>query len=160
MRDPKRTLPAVLGALALAVAGCGGSDDDKTAQTTSASTPTTSSTPTATTPTATSPTSSIGADLDAVKATVLKWTFEGDCDTMTDTFLEDQAFIGDTRKERCDYFEKQFQKPQYSEDDLKFRHVEVHNDRATAVVGSDIANIETKYTLLKQGGTWRIDSAG
>jgi hypothetical protein len=149
------TLPLTI--LALAAAGCGSSDDKTTAQTGTTSTPPTASTPT--TQTTTSPTESIGADLDAVKATVLKWTFEGDCDTMTDKFLKDQAFIGDNRKERCDYFEKQFQKPQYSEDDLKFRHVEVHNDTAAAVVGSDIANITTKYTLLRQGGSWKIDSA-
>jgi hypothetical protein len=143
-----RSLTLPLTILALAAAGCGSSDDKTTAQTGTAST---ASTPT--TRTTTSPTDSIGADLDAVKATVLKWTFEGDCDTMTDKFLKDQAFIGDNRKERCDYFEKQFQKPQYSEDDLKFRHVEVHNDT------SDIANITTKYTLLRQGGSWKIDSA-
>ena len=36
--------------------------------------------------------------------TILTWTFEGSCDVMTDKFLEDQAFIGDNRQERCDYF--------------------------------------------------------
>jgi hypothetical protein len=147
------TLP--LTVLALAAAGCGSSDDKTTAQTSTTPATTTSSS----TPTTTSPTDSIGADLDAVKATVLKWTFEGDCDTMTDKFLKDQAFIGDNRKERCDYFEKQFRKPQYPESDLKFRHVEVKNDTGTVVVGSDISNITTKYTLLRQGGSWKIDSA-
>ena len=96
----------------------------------------------------------------AVTGTILKWTFEGDCDTMTDKFLEDQAFIGDNRQERCAYFEKTFQTPRYSEDDLKFRSVKVTGPKATVVVGSDIANITTTYTLLKQGGTWRIDDAG
>ena len=50
---------------------------------------------------------------DAVKEAVLKWTFEGDCDLMTDKFLEAQAFVGDTREERCDFFEKAFVEPQY-----------------------------------------------
>jgi hypothetical protein len=118
--------------LAIFVAGCGGGDDKTSAPT---------------------------GD-QAVTGTILKWTFEGDCDTMTDKFLENQAFIGDNRQERCAYFEKTFQKPRYSEDDLKFRSVKVTGPKATVVVGSDIANITTTYTLLKQGGTWRIDDAG
>jgi hypothetical protein len=117
--------------VALFVAGCGGSDSKTSAPT---------------------------GD-QAVTGTILKWTFEGDCDTMTDKFLEEQAFIGDNRQERCAYFEKTFQKPQYSEDDLKFRSVKVAGPKATVVVGSDIANITTTYTLLKQGGSWRIDDA-
>jgi hypothetical protein len=118
--------------LAIFVAGCGGGDDKTSAP----------------------------AGDQAVTGTILKWTFEGDCDTMTDKFLENQAFIGDNRQERCAYFEKTFQKPRYSEDDLKFRSVKVTGPKATVVVGSDIANITTTYTLLKQGGTWRIDDAG
>ncbi len=146
----------VVVVLTLLVAGCGGSDDDGGSASNSTSQPTTTQ---STQQTTTSPPPITNSLTEPVKQAVLKWTFEGDCDTMTDKFLKDQAFIGDTRQERCDYFEKQFQKPQYSEDDLKFRHIEVNNDRATAVVGSDIANIETKYTLLKQGDTWRIDDA-
>jgi hypothetical protein len=117
--------------LALLIAGCGGGSDS---------------------PRATGPDA-------AVKEALLKWTFEGDCDSMTDKFLEQQAFIGDTRQERCDYLEKTFQKPQYSEDDLKFRSVKVAGTKATVVVGSDIASITTTYTLLQQGGKWRIDEA-
>ena len=95
----------------------------------------------------------------AVKATILKWTFEGDCDTMTDKFLDQQAFIGDNRQERCAYLEKTFQKPRYSPDDLKFRSVRIAGSKATVVVGSDISNITSTYTLLSQGGKWRIDDA-
>ena len=73
--------------------------------------------------------------------------------------LDDQAFIGDTRQERCAYLTKTFQKPRYSEDDLKFRSVKVAGTKATVVVGSDIASITTTYTLLQQGGKWRIDDA-
>jgi hypothetical protein len=118
--------------LALLVAGCGGGDNSKT----------TASTPD-----------------QAVKGAILKWTFEGDCNSMTDKFLEEQAFIGDNRQERCDYLKKTFQKPQYSEDDLKFRSVKLAGPKATVVIGSDISNITTTYTLLQQGGTWRIDDA-
>jgi hypothetical protein len=117
--------------LALLIAGCGGGSDSPQAS---------------------------GPDA-AVKEALLKWTFEGDCDSMTDKFLEEQSFIGDTREERCAYLEKTFQRPQYSEDDLKFRSVKVAGPKATVVVGSDIANITTTYTLLQQGGKWRIDAA-
>jgi hypothetical protein len=95
----------------------------------------------------------------AVKDTILTWTFKGDCDTMTDAFLDDQAFFGDTRQERCAYITKTFQKPRYSPDDLKFRSVKVAGQRATVVVGSDIASITTTYTLVAQGGRWLIDAA-
>jgi hypothetical protein len=95
----------------------------------------------------------------AVKDAILTWTFEGNCDAMTDKFLEDQAFIGDNREERCAYLTKTFQKPRYSEDDLKFRSVKVAGTKATVVVGSDIASVTTTYTLLQQGGKWRIDDA-
>src|SRR3954451_15634019 len=122
-----------IAVLAIFVAGCGAGDSDKTSASTGD---------------------------QAVTGTILKWTFEGDCDTMTDKFLEDQAFIGDNRQERCAYFEKTFQEPRYSEDDLKFRSVKVTGPKATVVVGSDIANITTTYTLLQQGTQWRIDDAG
>src|SRR3954447_18996124 len=95
---------------------------------------------------------------DAVKDTVLKWTFEGDCDLMTDKFLEDQAFIGDTRQERCDFFAKAYTKPRYKESDVKFRKVAVTGNTAVATVGSDIANVTTDYHLVATGGKWQIDS--
>jgi hypothetical protein len=120
--------------LALLVAGCGGSGDSKT-------------------------TSAAAGPDQAVKDAILKWTFEGDCDSMTDKFLEEQAFIGDNRQERCAYLTKTFHKPQYSPDDVKFRSVKVAGTKATVVIGSDISNITTTYTLLQQGGRWRIDDA-
>jgi hypothetical protein len=126
----KKTLSAALAALV--IAGCGGGSD--------------------------APKSS-GPD-QAVKDAILSWTFEGNCDAMTDKFLDDQAFFGDTRTERCAYLMKTFQKPRYSEDDLKFRSVKITGPKATVVVGSDIASITTTYTLLQQGGKWRIDEAG
>jgi hypothetical protein len=130
-----RALAVAATALALALAGCGGGDDRGG-----------SGRPAAT-------------GEQAVKDTILKWTFEGDCDTMTDKFLEQQSFIGDNRQERCAYLTKTFEKPRYSPDDLKFRSVKVAGPRATVVVGSDISNIESTYTLLSQGGRWRIDEA-
>ena len=145
--------PAV--ALALLVAGCGG--DDEGGDTSAAqSTPTTTEAPTTTAPEESQGETPAGGE-DSVKQVILDYTFKGSCETMTDKFLETQAFIGDTRQERCDFFEKSFQKPQYSEDDLKFRKVEVSGDTASVVVGSDIANVESEYKLVAEGGQWKID---
>jgi hypothetical protein len=125
----KKTLSAALAALV--IAGCGGGSDEP----------------------------KLSAPEQAVKDAILSWTFEGNCDAMTDKFLDDQAFFGDTREERCAYLMKTFQKPRYSEDDLKFRSIKVNGPKATVVVGSDIASITTTYTLVQQGGKWRIDEA-
>ena len=147
-------LPAV--ALAL-VAGCGG-DDEGGGDTAAQPTPTTTQSPeTATTaPEEAAGDTPVGGE-DAAKQVILDYTFKGDCDTMTDKFLDTQAFSGETRAEKCELFEKTFQKPQYSEDDVKFRKVEVSGDTAKIVVGSDIANVEAEYTLIAEGGQWRID---
>ena len=125
----KKTLSAALAALV--IAGCGGGSDEP----------------------------KLSGPEQAVKDAILSWTFEGNCDAMTDKFLDDQAFFGDTREERCAYLMKTFQKPRYSEDDLKFRSIKVAGPKATVVVGSDIASIRTTYTLVQQGGKWRIDEA-
>jgi len=153
----KTFLVVPAAALALVAAGCGG-DDDKKSEPAASSTPTqqqsTASQPTPSTP------SQAPADAggeDAIKKVVLDYTFKGDCDTMTDKFLDTQAFIGETRQEKCDYFEKQFQKPQYTESDVKFRKIQINGDKATALIGSDIANLETEYSLVNEGGQWKLD---
>lgn len=115
--------------LALALAGCGGGGDS----------------------------ASPATPEDAVKETILKWTFEADCNLMTDKFLEQQASVGDTRAQRCKTFEDTFQKPQYSRSDVKFRKIVVTGNTAVATVGSDIANITADYRLIAAGGRWRID---
>ncbi len=145
------TLPAV--ALALLAAGCG---DEEGGETTAALTTEATQTTTATAPQEAAGDTPVGGE-DAAKQVVLDYTFKGDCDTMTDKFLDTQAFGGDTRAEKCEFFEKTYQKPQYSEDDLKFRKVEVSGDTASVVVGSDIANVESEYKLIAEGGQWRID---
>jgi hypothetical protein len=95
-----------------------------------------------------------------VKTTLLNWTFEKDkCPYMTDKFLEAQAFIGETRQERCDFIKKTYTPVRYSKDDVKFRKVTVNGTTATAVIGSDISNITTTYKLVKTGDAWRIDEA-
>ena len=135
LRGMTKTLCAALAASVLALTGCGGGSDSS------------SSAP------------KLSGPGQAVKDTILSWTFTGSCDAMTDNFLDDQAFFGDTRQQRCAYLMKTFRKPSYSEDALKFRSIKVAGPKATVVVGSDISNITTTYTLLEQGGKWRIDAA-
>ncbi len=147
-------LPAL--GVALVAAGCG--DDDKSSESATTSTPAQTTQPRDPVQPAPEDASDAGGE-DAVKETILKWTFEGDCELMTDKFLEEQAFVGDTRTERCDYFEDSFQKPQYQESDVKFRKVTVTGDKAVAVIGSDISNVESEYTLVAEGGQWKIDEA-
>lgn len=159
--NPKPFLVVPATALALVAAGCGGDDENKSepaAETAPAQTQSTE----AQKPAESAPTEAPAADAggeDAVRETILKWTFEGDCELMTDKFLEEQAFVGDNRTERCKYFEDSFQKPQYKESDVKFRKVTVTGDKAVAVIGSDIANVESEYTLVAEGGQWKIDGA-
>jgi hypothetical protein len=131
LRRMTKTLCALLATSLLAVTGCGGGDS----------------------------TSKPSGPDQAVKDAILSWTFEGNCDAMTDKFLDDQVFFGDTREERCAYLMKTFHKPSYSEDDLKFRSIKITGTKATVVVGSDISNITSTYTLVQQGGKWRIDDA-
>jgi hypothetical protein len=154
----KTFLVVPAAALVLVAAGCG-SDDDKSSDKSASSNPPAQQQTTATesTPAPAPATDAPAGGEDAVKQVVLVYTFKGDCDTMTDKFLETQAFIGETRKERCAYFEKTFQKPQYKESDVKFRKVAVSGDKATVVIGSDIANVETEYSLVAEGGQWKLD---
>jgi hypothetical protein len=151
-----------LVALALAVAGCGDDDDskDEPAGTTTAQT-TTEAQPPTTTEAEPPPAEATEEDKKAVEEAVVDWTFEGKCELMTDKFLEDQLLgLGETREERCDLFEKQHQKPQYSEDQMKITDVKVTGNKASLVVGSDIApDIKSKYDLVKTGDQWQIDAA-
>jgi len=147
-------------ALALVAAGCG--DDDKSSDNGASANPPAQqeSTASQSTPAPAPASDAPAGGEDAVKQTILDWTFKGDCDLMTDKFLEAQAFVGDTRQERCDFFQKAFQKPQYKESDVKFRKITVTGDKAVATVGSDLANITTDYHLIATGGKWQIDEAG
>ena len=156
-----RRLAVPAAAAILALSACGGGDEGGSEP--AASTPAPTSTqaappPTETTPRAEEPAGETPAGgEEAVKKTIVDWTFEARCELMTDKFLEEQAFVGDTRKERCKYFEDTFQKPQYSEDDLKFRKIKIDGSRATATIGSDISNVEADYKLVAQDGKWVID---
>jgi hypothetical protein len=156
--------------LALALAACGGDDEsgdrDAAATTTQPATAETEAeTQTAPAETAEEETDTEAEgggspeDEEAVRETILTWLLEGDCDLMTDEFLEEQAFVGDTREERCKFFEDSFQKPQYGRDAVKFRELKVTGDEATAVIGDEISNVEARYDLVRKGEGWQIASS-
>ena len=145
-----KLLAALLVSFALVLASACGDDEDSNDE------------PAATTQTQTEPAPETSEEDDeAVEETVVRWTFEGDCDLMTDRFLEAQLLgLGEGRKERCDLFEKQHQKPQYSEDQMKIEDVRVTGTKASLIVTSDLApDIRSRYDLVKTGGQWRIDAA-
>ena len=158
----------------LALAGCGGDDEASSTQssgggaggalTASPQETTTTTTPTETTDTSATEDAKPSApasdeDAEAISDTIKTWLTEGGCELMTDKFLESQAFVGDTREERCKYLEDSFQKPQYGKDDIVVKDVKVEGDTASAVVGDNFSNVEADYDLVRSGGRWQIDEA-
>ena len=99
-----------------------------------------------------------GDDSAAVEETVKSWLLEGGCDRMTDRFLEEQTFISDPA-EACETFESSFSAPSYGEEDIIVSDVEVEGETATLVVGDDYSGIESRYELVSEDGTWKIDAA-
>lgn len=154
-----KLLAALLLSLSLLVAGCG--DDEEQDESASTTTARTQTQPGATTEAEPPPAASSEEDEEAVQDVVKEWLLEGDCDNMTDKFLDAQLVgLGDNREERCDLFEKQFQKPQYGEDQIQISDVEVSGTKASLVVGSENApDIESRYDLVKTGDRWQIDAA-
>ena len=149
-------LVALLGAL---VIGCGDDDSGSTGDT--SVTPTDASVATVSDDTSTVETTSTDDDfgeLDAIESTIKTWLLEGDCDLMTDKFLEDQTFISDP-KQACDTFESSFAPPQYSEEDIDVGDVQYENDKATAEVGGGGVDITSVYKLVYEDGVWKIDAA-
>lgn len=155
----RMALVLCIAALAAIAAGCGSDDSTSTeAEATAA---------TATSTGATTSTTSDGSDLDAIETTIKTWLTEGDCDLMTDKFLEEQTF-NDNPTEACKTFEASFNPPAYSADDIDVTDIEYVNDKATAIVGggpegvsitSGGEEVTSKYTLVNEDGTWKIDSA-
>ena len=99
-----------------------------------------------------------GDDEELIRETLLTWDFEGDCDLVTDKFLEDYTFISGDREQACQYVEESFVEKLYSEDDVIIDNIQVDGDTATADFGSTIApDLTITYSLVKQDGVWLID---
>ena len=72
----------------------------------------------------------------------------------------------DDPKQACKTFEAGFSPPAYSEDDIEVTDVTYVNDKATAIVGggdsaltSGGEEITSKYSLVLDGETWKINAA-
>lgn len=157
-----------------ALAACGGDEEAPTEssggsaggalkapqqETTAGATPTTETAETSGTDEAEPTTPASGEDAEAISDTIRTWLTEGGCELMTDKFLESQAFVGDSREERCKYLEDSFQKPQYGKDDIVVKEIKIDGDSASAVVGDNFSNVEADYELVRSDGRWQIDEA-
>lgn len=148
-----------LAAAAAATVALGCSDDETTTEASVDSTSSVSSTEleTSTVSDETASTSDSGSDLDAIEATVEGWILEGGCERMTDNFLEEQTFDDDP-KSACQTFEASFTPPAYGADDFD-TDITYENDEAEAEVSSPGIDVTSVYHLVKEGDTWKIDSA-
>jgi ABC-type glycerol-3-phosphate transport system substrate-binding protein len=99
-----------------------------------------------------------GDDAAAIEETVKGWLLEGGCERMTDEFLEAQTFLSDP-EEACETFETGFTAPSYGEDDIVVSDIEVDGTKGSATVGDETSGIESRYELVNEDGTWKIDSA-
>jgi len=147
---------ALLAALGITlVAGCGGDD---------VSTTTVSAADEGTMPEEAVPDDA--SEIEAIEATIRTWLMHGDCELMTDRFLEEQTF-NDNPKQACKTFTAGFTTPDYAEDDIEVSNIAYANDKATATVGGGGAvaitsggeEVTSTYKLVLDDGTWRIDSA-
>ena len=130
MSVPRTALALVL--LAFALAGCGGDDNGGNGG------------------------GGRSPDEQAIREAVIGFLIQGDCDTMTDKFVEAQTFQDD-RAQGCEQFESGFQEPQYDADDVEITNIRVEGTRASATIGDDFSNVEAEYRFVKQGDRWRID---
>ncbi len=126
--------------LAVVVAGCG---DDSSSSTTAV---------------ADGATTTVADDETAAVETAIRtWVLEGDCDLMTDKFLEAQTFESNPKR-ACKLFESLFEAPQYSAEDIEISDVEIEGERASAVVGGGATDITITYKLVNEDGQWKIDA--
>jgi hypothetical protein len=160
MRAFVKVLPILIAALLLA-AGCGGEDEPEASTTTSEISGASGATGAAgDAEEAESGSSALSTeDEAAIEDTIKTWLTEGGCDLMTDKFLENQTFIEDPA-EACETFEGSFSEPLYGPDEVIVSEIEGDGEKATAVVGDEVSNVESEYKLVNEDGQWKIDSAG
>jgi hypothetical protein len=152
----------ILVALLLLLGGCGGDDESETPTTTtgtSGATGATGASGAAEKDAALAGGSLTSDDEAEIEDTIKTWLTEGGCDLMTDKFLESQTFVEDP-EEACETFEGSFSEPLYGPDDIIVSDIEGDGEKATAVVGDEVSNVESDYKLIKEGDGWKIDSAG
>lgn len=151
---------AIFVAALMFAAGCGGDDESTTPTTTAASGATGASSSATEEDAAGGVQASLTPDDEAaIEDTIKTWLTEGGCDLMTDKFLESQTFLDDPA-EACESFEASFSEPLYAPDDIIVSEIEGDGEKATAVVGDEISNVESDYKLINEGDGWKIDSAG
>ena len=95
-------------------------------------------------------------DEAAVKETLVASLFDPDCDLLTDEYLLEIALLSDTVEDACDEHMQSWVEPQYDEDDVLITDIQIDGDVATAVVGSEIADITTTYELMQVDGAWLV----
>ncbi len=95
-------------------------------------------------------------DEAAVRDALVASFFEPSCDLLTEEYLLEKALLSDTAEGACDEHMQSWVEPQYDEDDVLITDIEIDGDVATAVVGSEIADITTTYELMKVDGAWLV----
>ena len=135
----------------LVLAGCGGDDEDdngssKGGGSDSADTQETEAAP------------EPANDEEAVRQAVITYQTTAECDVLTDDFLQEQVVFSnaDTREDLCEAYAEEGEIGNVDEDEVEIRSVEVEGDTATV---EQTAPGESTYQLVKEDGTWRIDSA-
>lgn len=102
------------------------------------------------------PTETLPAEEAAVRDALVASFFDPSCDLRTEEYLLEKAFLSDTAEEACDEHTQAWIEPQYDEDDVLVSDISINGDVATAVVGSDIANVTTTYELMLVDGNWLV----
>lgn len=95
-------------------------------------------------------------DEAAVRDALVASFFDPSCDLLTEEYVLEKALLSDTAEEACDEHTQSWVEPRYDEDDVLITDIEIDGDVATAVVGSEIADITTTYELMQVDGAWLV----
>lgn len=103
-----------------------------------------------------SPAETLPTDEAEVRDALVASFFDPSCDLLTEEYLLEKAILSDTPEEACNEHMQAWVEPQYTEDDVQVSDIEIDGDVATAVVGSEIADITTTYELTQVDGAWLV----